>query len=73
MRRKAHQRHAQRVGPCLERLQRAVRFVVHLVVEDLDTVEAHLGGDVDALEHARALAVVAAERIGRHADRIAIV
>ena len=69
--REAHQRQAERMGPALDLLEGGVGLVLHLDVEDLDAVEAHGGGLVDAGLDAEPLAPELPERVGRDADRVA--
>ena len=58
------------MGLALDLLERGVRLVLHLDVEDLDAVEAHRRGLVDAVRDAQPLAAELPERIGRDADRV---
>src|SRR3954451_6783481 len=68
--REAHEAQAQRVGPALDALEGGVRLVPHLDVEDLDAVEAHGGGLVDAVLDPESLAPELPEGVGRDADRV---
>ena len=69
--REAHQGQAERVGLALDLLEGGVGLVLHLDVEDLDAVEPHRGGLVDAGRDAEPLAPELPERVGRDADRVA--
>src|SRR5262249_51781356 len=68
VRREVAQAHPVEERPALERLEGGVGLVLllHLPVEDLDTVEAHLRGQVDAGGDAAELGVAAElpERVG---------
>ena len=72
MRRKPHQGQPERVRLALDLLKRGVRLVLHLNVKDLDAVEPHGRGLVDALrdrDPPRSFAELP-ERIRRDADRV---
>ena len=49
VRREPHQRQPERVRLAFDLLKRGVRLVLHLDVQDLDAVEAHRRGLVDAV------------------------
>src|SRR5262249_14376773 len=67
----AHQVEAEQESAALETLQVIVGLGLHLPVQDLDAIEAHLGGEVDVLfDIAQVFVTELPERVRRNADAI---
>ena len=72
MRGEAHQGQAEGVSLALVLLKGGVGLVLHLDMEDFDTLESQVGCPADALGNANGLATKLPERVGRHADVVAV-